>query len=76
MIDSEKNMTKWEKEKIRTYEVWADVILSCRYEVEAKSREEAAALVSTDDFRETRRIRATSPIVTSVEVIGENQDVK
>lgn len=53
------------------YEVWADVIMSLKFEVEADSREEAIRKVSAEDVTEKRRIRSTTPVVTSINELGE-----
>lgn len=53
------------------YEVWADVIMSFKYEVEANSKEEAIRKVSSEDVTEQRRIRSTTPVVTSINELGD-----
>ena len=45
--------------------------MSLKFEVEANSKEEAIEKVSSEDVREKKRIRSTTPVVTSINELGE-----
>lgn len=51
----------------RKYKVWADVLVSRYYEVEAESIDELRTVIEAEEIEHKREVQATSPMITDIQ---------